>query len=241
MLLGTFPCLLSTRSQPSALMLNTHTDCRLAAEAGPAANVGCWAGQVPFSLTWRHVGAVRVHMWGDEAGLGHRVTGRLIGWGADVCRGQRHARWGLHHSWGGAAWTERGRKHRGLGVGGVLLPAAAKGMGPTWRGWSATFLLQKGGCGTPRIRRGWIIRHLCCFSWAWRRNQGAGCAPSYPHPPPTQGLPWLLPWASLALGLRSPSLISPHRSHRLVWAGANPLGAQTQLPPGPGDAPALPR
>ena len=37
--------------RPSALMLNTHTDCRLAAEAGPAAYAGCWAGLVPFRLT----------------------------------------------------------------------------------------------------------------------------------------------------------------------------------------------
>lgn len=136
-------------SQPSALMLNTHTDCQLAAEAGPAANMGCWAGQVPFSLTWRHVGAVRVHMWGDEAGLGHRVTGRLIGWGADVCRGQRHARWGLHHSWGGAAWTERGRKRRGLVVGGVQLPAAAKGMGLPGVGGAPLFSSRRGAVGPP--------------------------------------------------------------------------------------------
>lgn len=73
-LLGTFPLSAVHPHQPSALMLNTHTDCRLAAEAGPAANVGCWAGQVPFSLTWRHV-VPSAFTCGDEAGLGHRVTG----------------------------------------------------------------------------------------------------------------------------------------------------------------------
>ena len=62
-----------------------------------------------------------------------------------------------------------------------------------------------------------------------------------PPPPPTQSLAWLLLQVSLALGLRSPSFISPHRSHRLAWAGANPSAAQTQLPPGPGDAPPQPR
>lgn len=48
------------------------------------------AGLTPQSLgpTWGHVGAVCIHMRGDEAGLGQRVTRWLIGWGADVRRGQ---------------------------------------------------------------------------------------------------------------------------------------------------------
>lgn len=60
----------------------------------------------------------------------------LIGWRSNVCRGQRHARWGLHHSWGGSAWTERqGEEARRdlatLLVGGLLqAPASSSWDGP---------------------------------------------------------------------------------------------------------------
>lgn len=81
-----------------------------------AAQITCWmldwAGLwAPlFLLTWRHVGAICIHMWGDEARLRHWVTRWLIGWGTNVCGGHRHARRGLHHSWGGAAWIEKGKE-----------------------------------------------------------------------------------------------------------------------------------
>lgn len=94
-----------------------------------------WVGAWRRVETWRHVGAICIHMGGDEAGLRHWVTRWLIGWGADVCGGHGHARRGLHHSWRGAAW---GR-------------------------WGSALLLQKGGCGASRIWRGWLVRHLCGF------------------------------------------------------------------------------
>lgn len=115
----------------------------------------------------------------------------------------------------------------------------ARAWDPTWRGRSATFLLQKRGCGAPRIRRGRIIRHLRCFSRAWRRNQGAGWAPSYPLPPDTgpsvapAGVPCSWPRVTF---IRPPTQISS-----LGVGRADPSAAQTQLPPGPGDAPPQPR
>jgi len=145
-----------------------------------------WVGAWRRVETWRHVGAICIHMRGDEARLRHWVTWWLIGWGTNVCRGHRHARRGLHHSWGGTAWTEKGRerelrgqwlrshwegcsRHQLLGAG----TGKARGTGPsgtlnpTWGRWGSTLLLQKGGCGTSRIRRGWLVGHLCCF---WTSN-----------------------------------------------------------------------
>lgn len=136
-----------------------------------------WVGAWRRVETWRHVGAICIHMWGDEARLRHWVTRWLIGWGTNVCRGHRHARRGLHHSWGGTAW---GR-------------------------WGSTLLLQKGGCGTSRIRRGWLAGHLCCFwasspkysegedrtgSFHWRPEQtrrALGSCPFPRHPRRPQG------------------------------------------------------
>lgn len=98
--------------------------------------------------TWRHVGAIRTHVGGDKARLRYWMTWWLVRWGSNVCRGQWHAWWGLHHSWGGTAWG----------------------------GWGSTLLLQKWGCRSPRIRRGWLIRHLCCFwtSNPWYSEKGSG-------------------------------------------------------------------
>jgi len=137
-----------------------------------------WVGAWRRVETWRHVGAICIHMRGDEARLRHWVTWWLIGWGTNVCRGHRHARRGLHHSWGGTAW---GR-------------------------WGSTLLLQKGGCGTSRIRRGWLVGHLCCFwtsnpkysegegrtgSFHWRPEQtrralGSCSSPRHPRRPQLQ-------------------------------------------------------
>lgn len=158
-----------------------------------AAQGMCWVlgrqtREPPFLLTWRHVGAICIHMGGDEAGLRHWVTRWLIGWGADVCGGHGHARRGLHHSWRGAAWTEKAGKGSSEGsgcrAGGGLpqVPASMSWTGkpqgtgpsgtpnPTWGRWGSALLLQKGGCGASRIWRGWLVRHLCGF-WTWKESQ----------------------------------------------------------------------
>lgn len=144
--------------------------------------------------------------------------------------------------WGGG----RGRKRRGLVVGGarlqVQLPAAVKGMGPYLAWAERHFSPPEAGLWDPQDKEGADHSTSSLLLLGLEVKPGCRlCSQLTPPPPPPQGLPWLLPWASLALGLRSPSLVSPHRCHRLVWARAKPLGAQPRLPPGPGDAPPLPR